>query len=49
MTFPFLTENAASLRRLEALALRLTDTDLTRSTSYGWTVASLLAHLAFWI
>ncbi len=48
MTFPFFEENAASLRRLEALALRLSDADLTRSTSYGWTVAALLAHLAFW-
>ncbi len=48
MAFPFLEENTASRRRLETLVRRLSDADLTRSTSYGWTVAALLAHLAFW-
>jgi hypothetical protein len=47
MTFPFLAENTASRRRLETLVRRLSDADLTRSTPSGWTVAALLAHLAF--
>jgi hypothetical protein len=48
MTFPYSQENAASYQRLKSLVHRLTDTDLTLSTDYGWTVAALLAHLAFW-
>ena len=48
MTFPFLQENTASRRRLESLVRRLSDEDLARSTPHGWTVAALLAHLAFW-
>lgn len=48
MTFPYSEQNAASRRRLEQLTGRLSDADLARSTDYGWTVAALLAHLAFW-
>ena len=48
MTFPYSQQNAESRRRLEGLVSRLTDTDLALSTDYGWTVAALLAHLAFW-
>ena len=48
MAFPFLEENSASRRRLEALVSRLSDEDLTRSTPEGWTIAALLAHLAWW-
>jgi hypothetical protein len=48
MTFLFLQENTASRRRLETLVRSLSDEDLTRSNPYGWTVAALLAHLAFW-
>jgi hypothetical protein len=48
MTFPYSEQNAQSRHRLETLARRLTDEDLARSTDYGWTVAALLAHLAFW-
>jgi hypothetical protein len=48
MTFPFTRENADSRRRLETLAARLTGDDLARTTDYGWTIAALLAHLAFW-
>jgi hypothetical protein len=33
---------------LIALTNRLSEEDLARSTDYGWTVAALLAHLAFW-
>ena len=48
MTFPYAQQNDASRGRLEALVSRLSDADLARSTDYGWTVAALLAHLAFW-
>jgi len=48
MTSSFVDENTASRRRLESLVRRLSDADLARSTSDGWTVAALLAHLAFW-
>jgi hypothetical protein len=48
MTFPYSEQNAESRRRLEKLVGRLSDQDLARSTDYGWTVAALLAHLAFW-
>ncbi len=48
MTFPFAQENTESRQRLETLVRRLTDQDLARSTDYGWTIAALLAHLAFW-
>jgi hypothetical protein len=48
MTFPYAQQNAESRRRLEALVNGLSDDDLARTTDYGWTVAALLAHLAFW-
>lgn len=48
MTFPYSKENGESYQRLKALVHRLTDTDLALSTDYGWTIAALLAHLAFW-
>ncbi|HET9913533.1 MAG TPA: DinB family protein [Anaerolineales bacterium] len=48
MTFPFAQENTASRQRLETLVRKLTDQDLVRSTDYGWTIAALLAHIAFW-
>lgn len=48
MTFPYAEQNTQSRNRLEALVDRLSDEDLARSTDYGWTVAALLAHLAFW-
>jgi len=48
MTFPYSEQNAESRRRLEDLVGRLSEEDLARSTDYGWTVAALLAHLAFW-
>jgi hypothetical protein len=48
MTFPYSQQNTDSRRRLESLVRGLSDADLTRSTGYGWTVAALLAHLAFW-
>ena len=48
MTFPYSEQNALSRRRLETLVRGLSDADLACSTDYGWTVAALLAHLAFW-
>ena len=48
MTFPYAEQNAESRQRLIALTQRLSNEDLARSTDYGWTVAALLAHLAFW-
>jgi uncharacterized damage-inducible protein DinB len=48
MTFPFAQENTASRQRLASLVRKLTDQDLARSTDYGWTIAALLAHIAFW-
>jgi hypothetical protein len=48
MTSPFIEENAASRRRLDALANRLSAEDLALTTPYGWSVASLFAHMAWW-
>jgi hypothetical protein len=48
MTFPYAEDNDASRRRLKVLVKDLSNADLARSTDYGWTVAALLAHLAFW-
>ena len=48
MTFPYSQQNSESRRRLETIVRGLSDQDLARSTDYGWTVAALLAHLAFW-
>ena len=48
MTFPYAQQNDESRRRLQALVQGLSEADLARSTGYGWTVAALLAHLAFW-
>ncbi|HEX2500690.1 MAG TPA: maleylpyruvate isomerase N-terminal domain-containing protein [Methylomirabilota bacterium] len=44
----YVAENAAELRRLRTLVERLSDADLARPTPGGWTVASSLAHVAFW-
>jgi hypothetical protein len=48
MSFPYSQQNAASRRRLESLVRGLSGEDLACTTGYGWTVAALLAHLAFW-
>lgn len=44
----YVEANAAERGRLEGLVRRLTDADLGRETGAGWTVAGVLAHLAFW-
>jgi hypothetical protein len=48
MTFPFIQENRNSRQRLERFVRSLSDEELTRSNAEGWTVAALLAHIAFW-
>ncbi len=48
MTFPFSAENAASRLRLRTRVAQLSDKDLALSTHYGWTVAALFAHMAWW-
>jgi DinB family protein len=44
----FVSQNDAERARLEKLIGRLTDADLQRPMPAGWTVAGVLAHLAFW-
>src|SRR5262249_6660181 len=41
-------QNDKERARLEALVGRLTDAELQRPMPGGWTVASVLAHLAYW-
>jgi hypothetical protein len=41
-------DNDAQRERLRALVRRLGDQDLARPMDAGWTVAGVLAHLAFW-
>lgn len=48
MTFPYAQQNSESRQRLQTLIRGLSDEDLACTTDYGWTVAALLAHLAFW-
>ncbi len=48
MSFDFIQENNASRQRLETLIDSLSVDDFARSNMDGWTVAALLAHLAFW-
>src|SRR5262245_55029694 len=44
----YVAENQAQLARLQALVDRLSDRELASRMDAGWTVASVLAHLAFW-
>jgi hypothetical protein len=44
----YIAENDRERRRLEALAGNLDDAALGRALPAGWTVAGVLAHLAFW-
>ena len=44
----YVSENQAALERLRALVDRLSDQELSRPMEAGWTVAGVLAHLAFW-
>jgi Mycothiol maleylpyruvate isomerase N-terminal domain len=44
----YIAENDHERRRLEALVGKLDDAALSRPMPAGWTVAGVLAHLAFW-
>jgi len=44
----YVEENRMQLERLRALVGRLSDQELSRPMEAGWTVAGVLAHLAFW-
>src|SRR5438477_2406837 len=44
----YIAENDRERRRLEALVGKLDDAALSRTMPDGWTVAGVLAHLAFW-
>ena len=44
----YISENDRERRRLEALVDTLDDAALSRTMPAGWTVAGVLAHLAFW-
>ena len=44
----YIQENDTERARLEAFVARCTDADLERPVPGGWTVAGILAHLAFW-
>jgi hypothetical protein len=44
----YIVENDRERRRLEALVGKLDDAALSRPMPGGWTVAGVLAHLAFW-
>jgi DinB family protein len=43
-----IVENTTQRERLRALVDRLSDADLVRPLDAGWTIAGVLAHLAFW-
>jgi hypothetical protein len=44
----YLQANAKGRERLRALVSALTDEELALEVGDGWTVAAILAHLAFW-
>jgi len=43
-----IAQNEAENKRMRSLVGRLTDEQLARPLSAGWTVASVLGHVAFW-
>ena len=44
----YIAQNDFERARLQALVGRLSDVELGRSMPAGWTIAAVLAHLAFW-
>jgi uncharacterized damage-inducible protein DinB len=44
----YVAENEFERKRLASLVARLSDQDLARPMPGGWTVASVLGHVAFW-
>ncbi len=48
MNNPYVQANAVERDHLISLVNRLTDDELSHPLTAGWTVAGVLAHLAFW-
>jgi hypothetical protein len=48
MSTSFMAQNIAEREQLRALVARLSDSDLTHDVGEGWTVTTVLVHLAFW-
>jgi hypothetical protein len=44
----FVAKNESERARLKAFVARASDAELGRSLPAGWTVAAVLAHVAFW-
>lgn len=44
----YVAPNRVERQRLQALAARLGDEQLSRPLAAGWTIASVLGHLAYW-
>jgi hypothetical protein len=44
----YIAENNAERERLKAFVERVSDEELSRPMPAGWTVAGVLAHMAFW-
>jgi uncharacterized damage-inducible protein DinB len=44
----YIVENNLERERLRALVERLSDAELSHQMAAGWTVAGVLAHLAYW-
>ena len=44
----YVAENEVQRKRLASLVARLSDQDLARPMPGGWSVASVLGHVAFW-
>ena len=44
----FIEQNRASTGRIRALATRLSDAEMQQPVGEHWTVAIVMAHLAFW-
>ena len=44
----YIAENNTERERLKALVERLSDEELKRPMAAGWTIAAVLAHMAFW-
>ena len=45
---PWIEENAREFERLRSLVERLADEELRSAVNEDWTVAGVLAHMAFW-
>ncbi|MEK7836640.1 MAG: maleylpyruvate isomerase N-terminal domain-containing protein, partial [candidate division NC10 bacterium] len=44
----YVAPNRVERQRLQALAARLGDEQLSRPLAAGWTIAGVLGHLAYW-